>query len=122
MAPYELVLFLISVLTAASGQFLLKLGAVKLGRVSSSNLISTLTNIAFTPELIGGLALYGFGAVFYILLLTRVDLSVAGPAVALVYVFSVVLGLLVFHEPLQLNRVLGLVFIIAGVILLLWQK
>ncbi len=118
----EFILLLISVLSASCGQFLLKLGALKLGRASGSNVLSHVLSIALTPELVAGLTMYGLSAVFYILLLTRVDLSVAGPAVALGYVFSVLMGHFLFQEPIFLNRMFGLGFVVLGVVLLIWKK
>jgi drug/metabolite transporter (DMT)-like permease len=118
----EFGLLLISLLASVSGQFLLKAGALKLGKVTTDNLISHVLSIVFTPELIAGLACYGLGAIFYILLLTRVKLSIVGPSVAVVYVFSVLLGYFVFHEPIPISRVVGLGFIVCGVVLVIWQR
>ncbi|HBK64295.1 MAG TPA: EamA-like transporter family protein, partial [Cyanobacteria bacterium UBA11166] len=88
MNPQEFGLLAISILISASGQFLLKAGALKLGKVTSGNFVSHVFSIVMTPELLGGLFCYGLGAIAYILLLTRVKLSVAGPSVALIYIFS----------------------------------
>jgi drug/metabolite transporter (DMT)-like permease len=75
-----------------------------------------------TPELLLGLTCYGIGAVAYILLLTRINLSVAAPAVSIGYIFSVLLGYFVLKETIPLNRVFGLGLIVAGVILVVWKK
>ncbi|HBB35218.1 MAG TPA: EamA-like transporter family protein [Cyanobacteria bacterium UBA8803] len=122
MTPQEFGLFLITILVSASGQFFLKAGALKLGKVTASNLVSHVLNIVMTPELLAGLVCYGLGAIAYILLLTRVKLSVVAPAAALMYIFSVSLGYFAFHEPIPANRILGLGFIICGVILVVWQR
>ena len=74
------------------------------------------------PELLGGLLCYGIGAVLYILVLTRVKLSIAAPAASLIYVFSVVVGHVVFHESLSSQRLFGIGFIILGVILIAWKQ
>jgi drug/metabolite transporter (DMT)-like permease len=107
---------------AVAGQFLLKLGALKLGRVTSENIIEHTLSIVMTPELMGGLAFYGLSAIAYILLLTRVKLSVIAPSVALSYVFSVLIGYFVFRESIPPVRILGLGFIVCGVLLVVWQK
>ncbi|CEJ43573.1 EamA family transporter [Umezakia ovalisporum] len=122
MTPQEFSLLLISVLTSVAGQFFLKAGAIKLGKVNLNNTISHIFSIITIPELLIGLTCYGLGAVAYILLLTRVNLSVAGPSIALVYVFSVLLGYFIFKETIPLTRLIGLSSIIAGVILVVWQK
>lgn len=122
MTPSEFGLFLISVLTSVAGQFFLKAGALKLGKVNATNLFSHMLGILITPELLIGLTCYGLGACAYILLLTRVKLSIAGPAVALVYVFSLLIAYFLFREPIPLSRFVGLGLIICGVVLVLWKK
>lgn len=122
MAPLELLLLLTSISTSVAGQFLLKSGALKLGRINATNIVGQVFGIATTPELILGLACYGLGALAYIMLLTRVKLSVAAPAVALVYVFTVLMGYFLFREPIPMTRVVGMGFIVCGVLLVLWQK
>ena len=115
-------LLLVAVCASVVGQFLLKAGAVKLARLDLGAIAQVLWGIATTPELLLGLACYGAGAVSYILLLTKVDLSVASPAIALVYVFSVAIGYFVFRETIPPSRVVGLGLIVAGVILVVWKK
>jgi drug/metabolite transporter (DMT)-like permease len=121
VTPPEFGLFLISILTSVAGQWLVKAGALKLGRVNAGNVVSHVLGIVTTPELLAGLACYGLGACAYILLLTRVKLSMAAPAVALSYVFSVLLGYFVFRESVPLSRVIGLGLIVCGVILVIWK-
>lgn len=122
MTLSELGLFIISVITSVAGQWLLKAGALKLGKVNTSNLSSHVLGMLTTPELLAGLACYGLGAIAYILLLTRVKLSIAGPAVAMVYVFSVLLGYFVFREPVPFSRMVGLGLIMCGVVLVIWKS
>lgn len=122
MTLKEFALLLVSILTSVAGQFFLKAGALKLGKVNAGNAVSHILNIIFTPELILGLFCYGLGAIAYILLLTRVNLSVAGPSVALIYVFSVLLGYFIYKEAIPISRIVGLGFITCGVILVVWQR
>ena len=122
MSLAEFSLLLGSILVGVAGQFFLKLGALKLGKAELSNAWSHILRIAFTPELLLGLTFYALAAIAYILVLTRVKLSIVGPSVALSYVFAVLLGYFVFKEPLPIGRIAGLGFIITGVILVLSQK
>ena len=122
MTPQELGLLFISILSSVVGQFLLKAGALKLGAVNADNAVSHILGIITVPELIGGLTTYGIGAVAYILLLTRVSLSIAGPSIALTYVFSVMLGHFMFGEAIPVARLVGLGLIVCGVILVIWHK
>jgi drug/metabolite transporter (DMT)-like permease len=113
----EFGLLLTAVLSSVVGQVLLKLGALKLGQVTTSNVVNLVFRMITIPELLGGLMAYGIGAVVYILLLTRVKLSVAGPSASLIYVFTVLLGYFIFQESLPPQRLIGLGFIICGVVL-----
>lgn len=122
MTLSELGLLFLSILASIGGQFLLKAGALKLGKVSAANAINHILGIITIPELVGGLMLYGLGAIAYILLLTRVNLSIVGPSIALSYVFSVLLGYFVFKEIIPIERVVGLGFIVCGVLLVVWHK
>jgi drug/metabolite transporter (DMT)-like permease len=118
----EFGLLMLSIITGVTGQFFLKTGALKLGKVNAGNAVSHVISIATTPELVIGLMFYALGAIAYILLLTRVKLSVVGPSIALSYVFSVLLGHFIFGESIPFERVLGLGLIVCGVILVVWQK
>jgi drug/metabolite transporter (DMT)-like permease len=122
MSWQEFCLLLLSVSASVTGQLFLKIGAGKLGRVDATNALQQILGIITTPQLLIGLACYGVGAVVYILLLTRVNLSVAGPSASLVYVFSVLLGYFIFKESIPLMRLAGLSLIVCGVILVVWQK
>lgn len=114
----------LSILFSVAGQIFLKFGAAKLAKISATNatsIVGKVTDMFLTPELIIGLGCYGMGAIAYILLLTKVDLSMAAPAVSLVYVFSVLLGYFLFKEAIPVTRALGLGFIIFGVVLVTWR-
>jgi multidrug transporter EmrE-like cation transporter len=118
----EFGLLLFSILSSVAGQFFLKLGAGKLAKVDLSDAVSRIISMISIPELLIGLSFYGLGAIAYILVLMRVNLSVAGPSASLTYVFSVLLGLFVFKESIPLVRLFGLGFIVCGVILVVWNK
>lgn len=122
MSLKEFALLVVSIMTSIAGQFFLKAGAVRLGKVNANNAISHLLSIVTIPELLAGLACYGLGAAAYILLLTRVKLSVAAPSAASVYVFTVLIGYFLFREPLPLSRVIGVGLIVCGVILVVWKS
>jgi drug/metabolite transporter (DMT)-like permease len=118
----EFILLLISVLAGVFGQLFLKIGALKLGKVEMVNAVNSILGAITIPELVLGLACYGIGAIFYILLLTRVNLSVAAPAISVSYIFSVLLGHVWFREPVAFNQLIGVMAIVIGVILVVSQK
>ena len=100
MSFQELGLMLIAIFASAFGQFFLKTGATELGQVNPQNALSHILSIAKSPALITGLIAYGLGAVFYILVLTRVNLSVAAPSASLMYIASVLIGFFFFKEEI----------------------
>ncbi|HIK43636.1 MAG TPA: EamA-like transporter family protein, partial [Leptolyngbyaceae cyanobacterium M65_K2018_010] len=114
MTIQEVGLLLVAVVASSFGQLFLKLGAMQLGKVTGENVLAHVLKIASTPYLLAGLAAYGIGAVAYILLLTRVKLSVAAPANSLIYVTSVLIGYWVFKEVIPPLRLAGLGFIVMG--------
>jgi multidrug transporter EmrE-like cation transporter len=122
MSLKEFLLLLAAVISSVLGQIFLKFGALKLGKVTADNIFNHIINMILIPELIMGLAFYGLGAIVYILLLTRVNLSVAGPSASLIYVFTVLIGYFLFNETIPFSRSIGLGLIICGVILVAWQN
>jgi drug/metabolite transporter (DMT)-like permease len=118
----EVMMLAITVLTGTIGQYFLKLGANKLGAVTADNAIALTLKILTIPDLLIGLTFYAGAAVLYILILTRVPLSVLGPSVALQYVFAMLMGKYLFHDPIPGYRWFGLGLIACGVILVIWKK
>jgi drug/metabolite transporter (DMT)-like permease len=115
-------MLLTSVLASSAGQFFLKLGAQKIGKIDPSNFGTTLLQMAQAWPITMGLACYACGVVAYILLLSQVSLSIASPAMTLSYVVGIMMGVLVFKETLSLNQYLAIGMILAGVILLTQGK
>ena len=122
MAWTSFMLLLASVLTNVIGQFFLKTGALKLAQVDSSGLMNRILDSILIPELLLGLSSYGCGAIAYILLLSKVPLSIAGPSISLVYVCSVLMGSIFFNETIPVSRIIGLGLIVCGVVLVMVQK
>ena len=122
MNSSEFFLLLMAVLLSVAGQIFLKFGALQLGAVNASNLVAQIFKIATTYELIIGLMFYGFGAIAYILVLTRVPLSTAGPAASMIYIFTVVSGNLFFNETITAAKILGLLIIIIGVLIISFKS
>jgi multidrug transporter EmrE-like cation transporter len=117
----EILVLLGAVLSGSIGQFFLKSGTTKLGAVTASNVLGHIISIVLVPQLVIGLVFYAVGAILYILLMTRVPLSVLGPAVAMQYVVTVLMGHFLFNEMVPLSRAVGLGFVMCGVVLIIWK-
>ena len=118
MNTFALALLGIALSTAA--QFSLKAGmsttAVKAILAHPFTLRTGLT--IFTDKyILGGLALYGLGAVVWLGVLSRWDVSKAYPLVGLGFVFTIAIGLMI-GEQVTLPRILGVLLICSGVVLI----
>lgn len=114
-------LILGTVVLSAAAQFLLKLG------MSSTPIQQTLVDglgadlvraVASNAYVVGGLVAYGLSAAAWLLVLAKVDLSVAYPFVGLGFALTAMLGALVFHEPVGAIRIAGILLVGAGVYLI----
>lgn len=115
----DMLLIILSVMLAAIGQLLLKQGMLKVGRVSSlasapSMLFTALTN----PVVLSGLAVFGISALSWLVVLSRVKLSIAYPMVSLGYVAVVLFSWFVFKEPVKPITIIGCLTIALGVFLI----
>ena len=83
-----IIYILISVLCGAIGQVLLKKGMGNMGPVTLTvnQLVGILWRIGTNPYVIVGLLIYVSGTVFWLAVLSRVDLSYAYPFASLSYV------------------------------------
>ena len=97
------------ILLGVAAQLLLKVGATGEGGIVSQFL---------RPQSIGGLALYGFAAVFYMLALRKIPVSVAFPSVSLSYAVLAVLGNVWLKETLGVPQMVGIALIMIGVVVL----
>jgi multidrug transporter EmrE-like cation transporter len=112
-------LILLSISLAVSGQLLLKSGMLEVGRIGVGDLSyykSILLRTAASPRILGGLALYGFAAVSWLIVLSRVDLSFAYPFGGLGYIAVLLVSRLVLDEPVGLVRWIGVFLIVLGIL------
>lgn len=65
-----------------------------------------------------GFGLYGMGALFMLIAYKFGKLSVLQPMQSINYVFSIVLGAIVFHEAVTVGKVAGVLVIMTGIVLI----
>lgn len=105
-----------SISLSAVAQLLMKMGMTKVrlaGPSGSDAMITTATS----PLVIAGLGLYGIGAMLWLVVLSRVPLSMAYPLVSLGFVFVALLSWMFLGETLPAARTIGIGLILAGVAL-----
>ncbi len=117
----NLVLILASVCLAGMAQVTLKIGVDRVTKASGGGHIALggtgLKDLAASPVVWGGLALFGVSAVVWLFALSRVELSFAYPFAALSYVIIVLASLTVLHESVPPLRWAGVALVIAGIVL-----
>lgn len=115
-----IVYILISVLAGALGQILLKKGMTSMGPLTLSleGVGGIILRIATNPYVVIGLFIYVCGTLFWLVALSRVDLSFAYPFASLSYVVMLTASWLLFQENITPLRLLGTAIIATGVILI----
>lgn len=110
-----ILLLLISVFLGVLGQVLLKKGVMDLGPIEGFDL--GLLKVIFKPLVLLGLLSYASSSVFWLIVLSRAELSYAYPMVAIGYVFVFFFSWWYFGDKVTPTRIVGLVLIVVGVVL-----
>ena len=112
-------LLMAGVLLNAAAQLLLKAGTNAVGHFEFhlSNVIPIGMKIAFQPFILGGMACYAISLIVWIMGLSRVPVSIAYPMLSIGYVVNAVVAYYWLGEPLAMQKMLGIGFIIIGVVL-----
>ena len=120
MNPVSFGLVLVGVLLNAGAQLLIKAGTNALGTLVSpgSNPVSSIFRIVFQPYILGGLLTYVVSVAIWIVVLSRVPVSVAYPMLSIGYVVNAFLGYWLFKESLTASKLVGIGIIIVGVLLI----
>jgi len=114
MGKYGLALF--SITLSSMAQVMLKLGTSHTAAGLSA--LERLFRMLVQPYVLGGLALYGASTLLWLLALSQLKLSVAYPLVSLSYLLVVGASHLILNESITSSQLLGLCFIVIGVLFL----
>jgi multidrug transporter EmrE-like cation transporter len=115
-----LIYILAAVLASAVGQLVLKKGMGSMGALTldAGHLGGILARIITNPYVLLGLAIYACGTLFWLVALSRVDLSYAYPFVSFSYVVMLIASWLLLNEHISLLRIAGSAVVILGVLLI----
>jgi len=116
----SLLLILVAVVTGVTGQLSLKMGMDWVGTIDGGSVahpVETLSKVFRSHLVWVGLALYGLGAVAWLIVLSRLELSFAYPFLALSYAITPVLAWRILDESVSALRWLGIAVIILGVVI-----
>jgi drug/metabolite transporter (DMT)-like permease len=115
---FSFVMLAISVVFAVAAQFTLKAAMAEVGRIGSTEIAAagdTIVRALKEPRLWLGLMLFGISALFWLVVLSRVDLSVAYPFVGLSYIIVVLFSRIFLNEHVTALRWLGVVIVAVGI-------
>lgn len=117
--PKDLILLGVTILLNVTGQLAMKRGMTAVGVVSfeADRFVSTMGRAFSSGYVLAGIAAYGFSAMLWLGLLSRLSLSYVYPAVSLGYVVVVLISWAVLREEVPLLRWLGVLVICVGVYL-----
>ena len=116
-------LILISVAAGVAGQTSMKLGLTgSRGGSADQDLMGLLTTIVTSPLVLFGLALYGIGALSWIAVLRRMDLSYAYPFLALNFVLIALVSQFFLGETIPAMRWVGIGAIVVGILVIAYTS
>lgn len=112
-------LVLVGVLLNAAAQLCLKAGTNAVGQFdfSAENILPISLKLAFQPFILSGLACYVISVVVWIMALSRVPVSIAYPLLSIGYVVNALIAWHWMGEALTAQKMLGIGFIVIGVVL-----
>lgn len=111
-------LIALSISTGVAGQTAIKLGVSQPGAGDNGTGLWALIEMIFrSPWVLGGLALYAIGAVAWIAVLSRLDLSLAYPLLALNFVLITLSSRLFLGESVPTLRWVGMLVICMGIVI-----
>jgi drug/metabolite transporter (DMT)-like permease len=98
-------------IVGAAAQVFIKLGANALPHPSLWQMVTS-------TLLLAGYSLYGLSTVLMVLALREGELSLLYPIISLTYVWVAILSVVVFREPMNGPKIIGVALIIIGVAVL----
>ena len=119
MTASSIAFLLAGVLLNAAAQLLLKAGTTAVGsfEYNAANVVDAGMKYAFQPWIVAGIGCYVVSLVVWLLGLSRVPVSVAYPMLSIGYVMNAFAAWALFGESLTAQKLLGIGFIVIGVVL-----
>ena len=115
----DIALILLNVIFTVIGHTMLKQGMSQVGRVTADLEVikRAFFKAASNPFVVFGLLVFVFTSMLWLIVLSRVPLSLAYPMLSLSYVFAIFISWVVFKEHIPWTRVVGALIICGGVYL-----
>ena len=113
----NILLILMTVCLNTAGQFMMKAGINKIGKIELSQFFEYLPRVVTSGFVLGGFFAYAVSAALWIVILSRAELSWAFPMVSLSYVITAILSPVLLGESFSVQRFIGILVICLGVFL-----
>ena len=108
----------ISILLAVTGQLLMKKGMMVFGAFSITQLFHKIIPMFLNPYVFFGFAFFALSSVFWLVVLSRLELSFVYPMVSVAYILVAIASWIFFKEDVTLMRWAGILVIVLGVFLI----
>jgi drug/metabolite transporter (DMT)-like permease len=115
LSDRSVLLVFLCTLIGAAAQVLFKLGS---GAMTGDTPVELAVHVLTSPALLLGFACYGINTLLLVLALRKGELSMTYPVISLTYVWVTILSVLVFHEAVNVFKLVGLAVVVAGVAVL----
>ncbi len=111
---------LVAISLSVTGETLLKSGMNSVGALDlrPATLLPTCIRVFTTPAIVAGFALIFGGSLFWLVVLSKWNLSLAYPLLSISYIASLFIGAIFLNEVITPVRIAGVVVIIVGVVLI----
>lgn len=110
-----IVLIFINVALGVIGQFFIKKGMNLIGDTVAGSTFAFFFKAFTSPFVLGGLTLYGVSLLIWLVVLSKVNLSLAYPLISISYVLVLFVSWLFLNEAVPAMRWVGVGLIMAGV-------
>ncbi|PKG92999.1 hypothetical protein CXF95_29005 [Paraglaciecola sp. MB-3u-78] len=119
MTFFVFILIIISIFLSVSAQILLKNGmsSQSVTQALSSGPIDSILSIVTNISVISGLSAYVASVGFWLIVLSRMDVSKAYPFVGLGFILTMLFAYVFLNEPITLMKLVGTSFVFIGIIL-----
>ena len=96
---------------------MMKQGMIIFGQFPVTQLLAKILPMLFQPYVFIGILCFGVSSVFWLVVLSRIELSMAYPLVSIAYVVTAIFSYFIFKENVTLIRWIGILTICLGVFL-----
>ena len=117
---HNMLIIVISVLLNAFAQLFIRKGMLLIGSLTLNiqNIVSLCFKVLTNIFLLCGMTCYAISILLWMVVLSRVNVSVAYPLLSIGYIVTAIMAYFLFGETLTLQKVAGIIVICIGVWLL----